>query len=317
MLTKDIDQAILSLDKEDVVVIPTETVYGLAGNAFSEHAVRKIFELKKRPLNNPLILHVSELQKVYALTKEFPKKAKVLASKFWPGPLTLLLPKKDIIPDLITAGKKTVAIRIPNHALTLSLLEKLNYPLVAPSANPFNEISPTNANHVMKYFKNEEKIILDGGQCEMGLESTIIGFDEEEVIIYRLGAITLEEIESVIGKVTLRNVKMKDPNAPGMFLKHYAPKTKAILTSNVEEFIVQSSDKKIGVIRFDKPSDDNLSDRVIVEMTFNGSMKEASQKLYDYMHYLDDLNLDVLVFEKLPDIGLGKTINDKLFRATS
>ncbi|MEM8907801.1 MAG: L-threonylcarbamoyladenylate synthase, partial [Bacteroidota bacterium] len=217
------------LRNEDLVAIPTETVYGLAGNIYSELAIRKIFQLKQRPLYNPLIVHLPAVERLADIVSSVPEQARLLAEQFWPGPLTLVLKKKSIVPDLITAGKDTVAVRVPNHPLTLQLLEDLDFPLAAPSANPFGSISPTNPNHVKNYFDGQLRMILDGGACQKGIESTIIGFEKEQAILYRLGSIPVEEISKVIGPIQVKNKKEKAPNAPGMLSRHYAPRTPTYL----------------------------------------------------------------------------------------
>ena len=235
MITKDIQKAKKVLTNEGIVAIPTETVYGLAGNAYSDEALKKIFILKNRPFYNPLIVHIKSASALNQIAQEIPDAAKKLAEKFWPGPLTLVLKRLDHISDIVTSGKDTVAVRVPNHPLTLKLLEKLDFPLAAPSANPFGSISPTSAEHVSNYFDKELEVILDGGNCEKGIESTIIGFENNEPILYRHGSISIEEIEKVIGKVaTLTKMEAK-PNAPGMLLRHYAPKTETFLTNNVKK----------------------------------------------------------------------------------
>lgn len=177
IISKDIAKAVELLFNEELVAIPTETVYGLAGNIYSEKAITAIFETKQRPKFNPLIVHIPSVDYLEKIVTDIPEKAKLLADAFWPGPITLVLNKKDTIPDLITAGKTTVAVRVPNHPTTLELLERLEFPLAAPSANPFNRISPTKPEHVEDYFKNEIKMVLDGGACTKGIESTIIGVD--------------------------------------------------------------------------------------------------------------------------------------------
>jgi len=194
MITTDLAAAVEALTAHQIIAIPTETVYGLAGNAFSEEAIAKIFKLKKRPLYNPLIVHIKSVDFLTKVAQEIPEVALVLAKAFWPGPLTLVLKKRSIIPDIVTAGKDTVAIRVPNHPMTSQLLNELDFPLAAPSANPFGSISPTTAHHVSHYFSEELDVILDGGTCERGIESTIIGFENDLPIVYRLGVITLKII---------------------------------------------------------------------------------------------------------------------------
>ena len=184
IISKDISKAVALLNNEELVAIPTETVYGLAGNIYSEKTIKAIFETKQRPFFNPLIVHIPSIDHLEEIVACIPEKAKLLAESFWPGPMTLVLKKKSTIPNVITAGKDTVAVRIPNHPTTLELLNRLDFPLAAPSANPFNRISPTTAQHVEDYFKDKIKMVLDGGACKIGIESTIIGFENEEPVIY-------------------------------------------------------------------------------------------------------------------------------------
>jgi L-threonylcarbamoyladenylate synthase len=314
IISKDIQKAIAILMNDDLVAIPTETVYGLAGNIYSEKAVKKIFSTKKRPHFNPLIVHIPSIDSLKNVVSYVPEKAQLLAETFWPGSLTLVLKKNPNIPDLITAGKDTVAVRVPNHPLTLELLQKLPFPLAAPSANPFNSISPTKPEHVAHYFENEIELILDGGPCKNGIESTIIGFENDEPVLYRLGALSVDEIEKVIGKIIIKNNKEENPEAPGMLLKHYAPNTLTILTSQILEEIENFEGKKIGVLAFDTSyKTDKISKEIILSKT--GNLKEAATNLYDSLHALDALQLDVIIAEKLPEIGLGISVNDRLKRA--
>lgn len=315
IISSDIQKAKAILENEELVAIPTETVYGLAGNIFSEKAIKSIFNTKQRPLFNPLIVHISSVTELPNIVKEIPKKAALLAHKFWPGSLTLVLEKNKNIPDLITAGKNTVAVRIPNHKTTLALLAQLSFPLAAPSANPFNRISPTKASHVAHYFKDQIQMVLEGGQCKNGIESTIIGFENDEPVIYRLGAIAIEEIEKVVGKVIVKNLAESNPNAPGMLKKHYAPRTKTILTSTLEQEISKYATKKVGVLSFHTSYQSHKVDFEIV-LSPKQDLKEAAGKLYDAMHQLDLLELDIIIIEKLPNIGLGKSMNDRLQRAS-
>lgn len=314
-ISKDLNLAKTLLENDELVAIPTETVYGLAGNIFSEKAVKQIFETKKRPFFNPLIVHIHSLACLEEVCSEIPLKAKLLANIFWPGPLTLVLKKQDSISDLVTGGKDTVAVRIPNHPLTLELLSKLNFPLAAPSANPFGSISPTTAKHVVNYFSNSLQMVLDGGTCINGIESTIIGFENEEPILYRLGAISQENIESIIGPILLKNKSKSAPEAPGMLTKHYAPKTQTILVNDVKKELEKHSNKKIGLLLF---KNENLEiENVIKEvLSKKGSLKEATANLYAAMHRLDTQNLDLIIAQKFPEIDLGKSINDRLERAT-
>jgi L-threonylcarbamoyladenylate synthase len=315
IISKNIQKAIDILNQEELVAIPTETVYGLAGNIYSEKAISKIFEMKNRPLFNPLIVHIHSINQLDDFVSYIPEKARLLAEKFWPGSLTMVLKKKLNVPDLVTAGKDSIAIRIPNHPLTLELLKQLSYPLAAPSANPFGCISPTKAIHVKDYFKGKLKMVLDGGNCQNGIESTIIGFENDEPILYRLGAISIEEIEKIIGKIVIKNKNDISPDAPGMLLRHYAPLTTTYLETNVEECLKLHPNKKIGLLLFSKVINTNKVFHQEI-LSKNGDFKEAAANLYTALHHLDKLKLDIIIAEKLPDIGLGKSINDRLERAT-
>ncbi|MBO3115515.1 threonylcarbamoyl-AMP synthase [Winogradskyella sp. DF17] len=315
IISTDINKAIAILKAEQLVAIPTETVYGLAGNIFSEKAIKAIFKTKQRPHFNPLIVHIGNKKNLDTIASYVPKKAQLLADTFWPGAITLVLPKRNHIPDIITAGKSTVAVRVPNHPLTLELLSKLDFPLAAPSANPFNRISPTTVGHVESYFGSTIDLILDGGPCKKGIESTIIGFEGEEPVIYRLGSISIEDIEAVVGRIGIKNTKTNKPLAPGMLERHYAPKTKTVLTDSLKDAIKQYSGLKIGILAFnDFMEDENISAKRVLSNTGN-NLNEAAAKLYDALHMLDKQNLDIIIAERLPDFGLGKSINDRLKRA--
>jgi L-threonylcarbamoyladenylate synthase len=229
--------------------------------------------------------------------------------------LTLVLKKNNKVPDLITAGKDSVAIRIPNHPVTLALLKQLSFPLAAPSANPFGCISPTKAIHVEEYFGDKLQMVLEGGDCKNGIESTIIGFEGDEPILYRLGAIALEDIESVIGLVKIKNKEEHTPDAPGMLSKHYAPATTTVLEKNIEQSIKSFQGKKIGLLLFSqKINSQHVFHQEI--LSNNNDLEEAAANLYTAMHNLDKLHLDIIIAERFPDIGLGKSINDRLERAT-
>lgn len=314
IISDDIQQAASLLSQGELVAIPTETVYGLAANIFDEAAVKSIFAVKQRPLFNPLIVHLHSLAQVEEVASEFPEKARQLAGHFWPGPLTLILKKKAVVPDLITAGKDTVALRIPNHPITQKLLMALDFPIAAPSANPFNRISPTRAEHVEAYFGDQIPMVLQGGECQRGIESTIVGFEEGEVIVYRLGSLAIEDIEKVVGKVRLKNKKEKAPNAPGMLSKHYSPKTEMVLVDDLAVALRNYPGSSIGVLQFKADSDLGSSIHQEV-LSAKGSLKEAAANLYQSLHKLDSLKLDIILAERFPEEGLGKTINDRLERA--
>ncbi|TBN03901.1 threonylcarbamoyl-AMP synthase [Hyunsoonleella flava] len=314
IISKDISKAVALLSSEELVAIPTETVYGLAGNIYSEKAIKSIFETKQRPFFNPLIVHIPSVGYLDTIVSQIPEKARQLANAFWPGPLTLVLPKKDTIPDLITAGKDSVAVRVPSHPVTLELLKQLKFPLAAPSANPFNRISPTTAQHVEEYFEDKIKMVLDGGPCKKGIESTIIGFEKGNPIIYRLGSIAIEDIEAVVGKTPIKNKKEQNPDAPGMLGKHYAPSTKTVLSSNILKEIENYGGMRIGALTFQsKINSEAISSQIVLSEI--GDMSQAASNLYDSLHQLDKLDLDIIIAEIFPNHGLGKSINDRLQRA--
>lgn len=312
---QNIKEAAKLLKSGEVVAIPTETVYGLAANALNAAAVTKIFTTKERPMTNPLIIHLPSLEAVKNYVVELPILAQKLAAVFCPGPLTMVLPKQQNIPDLVTAGLPNVAVRIPNHVLTLELLNELDFPLAAPSANPFGYISPTTAQHVERQLGDKIPYILDGGLCQKGLESTIVGFENEYVIVYRLGAISLEDLTEVVGdKLILDNLKLEKPTTPGMLPFHYSPHTSLYLTADLEKDILGLNLNKIGIITLSKilPS---IPKKNQVQLSLENNLAIAGHLLYQAMHDLDAMNLDAIFVEKMPDNGIGKTMNDRLKRA--
>ena len=314
MISKDIDRAVEELNRNNIIGFPTETVYGLAGNAYETEAINRIFEVKKRPTFNPLIVHIKSISDLEKVACDIPPIAYELANAFWPGPLTLILKKQPHIPDLVTANQDTVAVRVPNHPVALELLHKLEYPLVAPSANPFKRISPTQAVHVEDYFGNQIGLVLDGGTCNSGIESTIVGFNNNKVEVYRLGALAMEEIEKYSENVVVLNKKRKQPIAPGMLLKHYAPKTDFILTRNIQNELEWFSDKNIGLLLFNK-TEASLEEKYQFVLSPESDLKIAASKLYDALHQLDKMDLDIIIAERFPEYGLGLSINDRLERA--
>ncbi len=311
---RELSVAIDLLSKNEVVAIPTETVYGLAGNALNIQAVQKIFAVKNRPLNNPLIVHLAAADCLTEIAENIPELAWQLLEKFSPGPLTLLLPKKYIIPDIVTAGLMNVAVRIPKHNLALELLRNINFPLAAPSANPFGYISPTKPEHVLKQLGGKISYILDGGTCEKGIESTVVGFENDTVVIHRLGAVSMEEIKKVAGKVIVKNKETAKPASPGMLSKHYSPKTKIIFTETPEEFLKDFNPEDVGVIAFKKYLKQVPTENQIL-LSPAGDLNEAAKNLYSALHVLDSKNLKIILAEKFPDKGNGKAINDRLGRA--
>ena len=313
-ITNSIDKAAALLVAGEVVAIPTETVYGLAGNLFNPSAVEKIYTLKNRPRNNPLIVHVKDLEAALPLITEFPKPLQLLAEKYWPGPLTVLLKKSKLVPDSITAGSDFVAIRVPAHPLTKQLLEQIPFPLVAPSANPFTRISPTKAEHVEQYFGDSIPCILDGGSCSVGLESTIIGMNNDTPLLYREGVLGKLLLESLIGPIEKFNPQKNTILTPGQWPRHYAPLTKTILCKR-EEIMLHVKDNT-GIIVYKEPLlSVNTNQQHILSET--GSLVEAAKNLYQILHHVDKQKYETIICEMLPQEELGNTINERLKRASS
>ncbi len=314
-ISRDIQRVCQLLEMGEAVAIPTETVYGLAANGLNPNAVRRIYEIKGRPSYNPLILHFSDKEKVFQATTRVPDWANELMDQFWPGPLTLVLPKAKNIPDVVTAGKQTVAVRVPSHPLMLEVLNHLDFPLAAPSANLFGRISPTRPEHVLKELNGRISLILDGGSCLYGVESTIIGVDtDDSPLLLRHGSIALEAIEAKIGRISKAIDPSDSPLAPGMLKSHYAPRTPAYLVGQLATWIEKLDHLKLGMLCF--TTSERIDDPRIRVLSMSGNLEEAARELYRVMHELDHLKLDLLLFETFPQNGLGISINDKLQRAT-
>ncbi|MEQ9405713.1 MAG: L-threonylcarbamoyladenylate synthase [Cyclobacteriaceae bacterium] len=307
----DIDHAIFLLKSDALVAIPTETVYGLAGNALSEKAILEIYKTKNRPKFDPLIAHTNSMDKVAGLVKIIPENAQKLAAAFWPGPLTLLLEKSEKIPDLLTSGLPRVAVRIPNHPLTLELLERIDFPLAAPSANPFGYVSPTEASHVLAQLGNKIEYVLDGGKCKVGLESTIVGFERDQVIIHRLGGMKVEEIERVAGKVKFTINKSSNPVAPGMLKSHYSP-GRPVVPGDIESNLIKNKGKGIGIISFRKVYTEG---KINITLSPSGNLDEAAANIFQALRQMDNPDIELVLTEFVPNEGLGMAINDRLKRA--
>jgi L-threonylcarbamoyladenylate synthase len=316
MTGTDISYAISLLNSGKTVAIPTETVYGLAGNAFDPEAVIKIFEIKQRPRFNPLIVHVADWEMADRITLRVPPVLKQLAEHFWPGPLTILAPKSPIIHDIVTAGSPLVAVRMPNHPLTLNLLKQLPFPLAAPSANTFGTISPTTAQHVENQLGSKLDYILDGGECSIGVESTIIKTnDTGKVVILRPGGITSEMMAAVIGYQPEVVTGDHQPEAPGMLKSHYAPSIPLKL-GNIDSLLQTFQHERIAVMSFSKiythPS--IITCRVL---SADGNLHEAARNLFAVMRSLEQTEATIIVGEYLPENGIGLAINDRLTRASA
>jgi len=311
----DLPMALSLLNSGEIIAIPTETVYGLAGNALNEQAVLKIFQVKERPLHNPLIIHVASTDRIKQVVKEIPPYADILMRYFPEGPITYLLPRNQNVPDLTCAGLPRVAVRIPSHPMTRELLSQLDFPLAAPSANPFGYISPTRADHVLNQLNGRIPYILDGGPCTKGIESTIIGFENDRPVIYRQGSQSVESIEDVIGQVTFHTANDKNPEAPGMLSQHYSPRTKFIYDGDFEAMLLRYPIERIGYIAFEQMVKELPAANQFV-LSANGDLNEAAMHLYEAMHWMDSKNLDIIFAEQIPRIGIGAAIHDRLMRAS-
>jgi L-threonylcarbamoyladenylate synthase len=299
-ISQDVAHAVRILQTGGVVAIPTETVYGLAAVARDKNAVEKIFAIKGRPRSHPLIVHVDSFD-MAQLWGHFHKDAQRLGEQFWPGPLTLLVPRTSLVPDWVTGGRDSVAIRIPNHPLTLKLLHGLNDALVAPSANKFGKVSPTSALHVAQDLGKEIDLILDGGECGVGVESTIVECIDG-VRVLRPGAISQQDIEAIL-EVEVSSDTTGQARAPGMLASHYAPNARVVLCDTLEEA------QKCTFEFHDK----NLKTFVI----FEPNLKEYAQRLYSLLRQADTEACDVIIAVRAPYIGIGAAINDRLMKASA
>jgi L-threonylcarbamoyladenylate synthase len=310
----DITLAADLLRQGKLVAIPTETVYGLAANALDAGAVTKIFIAKNRPQFNPLIVHCATAEQALSYAQNIPEEARELAEKYWPGPLTLILRKKDIIPDIVTAGHEWVGLRVPQHPITLKLLSTINFPLAAPSANPSGYVSPTTAEHVAEGLDGKIDYILNGGPCNVGVESTIVSFSTNPPTLLRHGGIPLEKIKTVIPQLQISQQKQEDaPISPGQLASHYAPSKKVYL-GNVHELARKFSGRKIGSISLNTLLPDIPEEQQIL-LSESGSLEEAAQHIFAALRKLDTLSVDLIIAELMPDKGLGRAINDRLRRA--
>jgi L-threonylcarbamoyladenylate synthase len=309
----DIAHAAALLGRGEIVAIPTETVYGLAANAYDEAAVLKIFQAKQRPAFDPLIVHIHQGAQVQDLVRELPPGADALMAQFWPGPLTLVLPKAPRVPDLVTSGLDTVAVRMPAHPVAQQLLQALPFPLAAPSANPFGYVSPTTAQHVADQLGGKVPYILDGGPCTVGVESTIVGWEQEEQrwLLYRPGGTPVERIEAVIGR-TAPAKKQLLPASPGMLESHYAPR-KSVIIGDVPALLREHAGKRIGVISFS--TDHGAAHNEVLSPS--GDIAEAARHLFAALRRLDAGDPDLILAEVFPQEGLGVAINDRLRRAAA
>jgi L-threonylcarbamoyladenylate synthase len=295
------------LKKGGIVAIPTETVYGLAGNALDETVVAKIFAAKQRPFFDPLIVHIADFCELDNLAAEIPENAMQLAEKFWPGPLTLVLPKKESVPNLTTGNQPTVAIRMPKKQIARDIIKLAGFPLAAPSANMFQHLSPTCAEHVFEQLKGKIDGIVDDGPCEVGVESTVIGFENGMPVIYRPGAITEEMISFLNPKSHALNFNKS--TSPGLLDKHYSPNTPVFV--GVPEAVPESS----GLLAFGKLPKNAKDFEKVLNLSESGNLIEAAANLYGMLHELDSCDLIRIYAQLLPESGFGRAINDRLKKA--
>lgn len=309
----DIDAAAAILRRGGIVAFPTETVYGLGAHALDALAVARVFEAKGRPLFDPLIVHIAESEALGSVAAEVPLAARELARRFWPGPLTLVLPKRPEVPDLTTAGLPTVAVRVPDHHLALDLLRRAGVPVAAPSANPFGRVSPTRAEHVIEQLAGDVDAILDGGPCRVGVESTIVSLAGARPVLLRTGGVPREDVEAVLGPMERHPEEEGRPLAPGTLASHYAPRAPVILAAP-GTFELPSG--RVGLLALREPQ--NRAGYAAVEvLSPAGDLREAAARLFAALRRLDARGLDLIVAEPVPDHGLGGAIMDRLRRAAA
>ncbi|MBI4353025.1 MAG: threonylcarbamoyl-AMP synthase [Candidatus Omnitrophica bacterium] len=320
-------KAVSILRGEGVVAFPTETVYGLGADVFSAKAIGRVFEVKKRPSFDPLIVHVSSLEEAQGLWKEVPPVALDLMKRFWPGPLTLVLPKTDEVPDLVTSGLPTVAVRLPDSPIALELIRGLGHPIAAPSANIFGYTSPTTASAVWEDLGDHVDLVLDGGPARVGVESTILKVEKNRCILLRPGGVPLETIEAC-APVVRKKEGAGVCEAPGSLQAHYAPWTALALldkpfgdfAKDLGEIFRTYEQKEIpwpraGLLAFDAKGDMPWFESVEV-LSESGNLHEAAHRLFGAIRKLDRMHLDLILAERAPDEGLGMAINDRLGKAS-
>jgi L-threonylcarbamoyladenylate synthase len=321
--------AAMALREGKLVAFPTETVYGLGAHAFDSKAVVHIFEVKQRPTFDPLIVHLysaSQLPKVIDPTRISSTQMNLierLIQTLWPGPLTLVLPRNSMIPDLVTSGLPTVAVRVPSNPVAQRLLEFADCPIAAPSANPFGYLSPTRAEHVRDQLGEKVDYIIDGGRCSVGVESTILDISENPPLILRQGGTPQEVIEALIGPIIVMNKATSNPRSPGQLPGHYAPHIPLELYEYRSLPPATEQVNKEAYLFFDEASclawqklyNQKLS--VFRVLSSKGSLTDAAANLFDVLHTLDSMDLRVIRVERAPDKGLGVAINDRLYRARS
>lgn len=315
------------IQRGGLVAFPTETVYGLGANAMDVDAVARIFTAKGRPSTDPLIVHLGGREQITRVASFISPLVRTLAEAFWPGPLTLVLPKRSEVPDLVTSGLETVAVRVPDHPVALSLLRAAECPIAAPSANRFSHTSPTTAQHVWQDLQGRVDLILDGGETIVGVESTVLDVSSKPARILRPGGVTREALESVIGTVTLARQKHKVGEvlpSPGLLEKHYAPHTEMVLCMGEnawnlllsEAAAAQAKGKKVAVLAADQDAE-ALAEAGIVVYRLGTDLSSIARRLYAGMRWLDEQDVDLILCRDFGESGLGLAIRDRLIRAAT
>ena len=309
MIGTDVAQVASLLSQGQLVAVPTETVYGLAANALDPQAVSEIYRVKNRPQFNPLILHCASIDDAKKYVKEWPEEARLLSNSFWPGSISFLLPKSALVPDLITSGSSHVVIRVPNHPLTLDLLSRLDFPLAAPSANISNTVSPTTAQHVESAIGSQIGYVLDGGPCTIGLESTIVAFEDSSVVILREGGISQEDIVA-LGLKVKENTR-KEIQSPGQLKRHYSTDKPLLIVKNIQDWVDQNPDKNAIALLYEEK--EISLPRIVLSKNYN--LGEIANSLFSGMREADKSNADIILAEPIKPQGIGRAIADRLDRA--
>ena len=307
-----VSEAARLLKEGEVVAIPTETVYGLAGNAFEPKALAKIFAAKERPTFDPLIVHIADIAQLTDIAKDIPDSAYRLAEAYWPGPMTIILPKKDCIPDLCTSALPSVAVRFPSHPIAQAIIKESGLPLAAPSANLFKHVSPTTAEHVAAQLADRIAGIVDGGPCSVGVESSIISLVGEPTVM-RPGAITPEMFKAILGEVKIKESTSKPGQpmlAPGQCDTHYRPQVPLYYGEVPAGYTLPEHTVRIAFGNQAGPIP------ATVNLSATGDMVEATSKLYAFMHDLDKSEYDLILVDPIPNKGIGIALNDRLKRAS-
>jgi L-threonylcarbamoyladenylate synthase len=307
--------AVEALRAGELVAFPTETVYGLGANALDERAVARIFAVKNRPHFDPLIVHVFDEEAVPQYATDVDQRAVALMGRFWPGPLTLVLRKQPIIPDLVTAGFDTVALRVPSHPVARALLKEVHLPIAAPSANPFGYVSPTTAEHVQDMLGDAIGLILDGGLCAVGVESTVCALTEEQAVILRPGGVSVEEVEAVIGPVTVGQSPQPDRRSPGTLPSHYAPRVPLFLIACGAPLPRPAAGERTGLLLLQPRLVEGYA--TVEYLSQGGNLIEAAANLFAALRRLDSAGLDRVIVESVPECGIGRAIMDRLRRAAA